>query len=227
MLVREIYLTTLQHSSFDLRPTFSSCAINTYVHSQLIEQQLIVRQGIKKLLDMNQLVYVKNNVVRGFGRGSKELGCPTANVDGIDHLTIQTGIYCGLVQLVIRNKDEIQEVPGYEQDYDTTVQRLPFTSAVKGMVSSFGYNPQYENKKKSLEVHILDTYNFNFYGAELRVLICKKMRDEEKYSSLEELKKAIANDIINAKKEVYNFELLATNRNYFLDTLEYQNHYPN
>lgn len=55
------------------------------------------------------------------------------------------------------------------------------------MVCSFGYNPQYGNKEKSLEIHILDNFDFNFYGAELRVLICKKMKDEEKYNDLDEL----------------------------------------
>lgn len=69
-----------------------------------------------------------------------------------------------------------------------------------------------------MEVHLLENYNFNFYGAELRVLICKKMRDEEKYNSLEELKEAIANDIRNARNEVVNFEpYLDQKCDYFLD----------
>ena len=97
------------------------------------------------------------------------------------------------------------------------LESLPYVSSVCGMVCSFGYNPQYGNKERSLEVHILDSLNYNFYGAELRVLICKKLRDEEKYSSLEELKEAIANDIRNAKREVPNFERYLHNQEYFLD----------
>lgn len=169
---------------------------------------------------MNRLVYVKNVVIRGFGRGSKELGCPTANVDGIDHLTIPTGIYCGLVQLVIKTPDQVQEEPGNEDHFDKILNSLPYVSPVSGMVLSFGYNPQYGNKNKSLEVHILDNFKFNFYGAELRVLICKKLRDEEKYTSLDELKQAIANDIKNATAEVCNFKHLATDDQYFLQPQE-------
>lgn len=164
---------------------------------------------------MRQLVYIRDKVVRGFGRGSKELGCPTANVDNINHLTIPTGIYCGLVQLVINHKDQVQEEPGNREDYNNILNKLPYISKVTGMVCSFGYNPQFGNKERSLEVHLLDNFNFNFYGAELRVLICKKMRDEEKYNSLEELKQAIANDIKRATNEVINFKQHSINKEYF------------
>lgn len=166
---------------------------------------------------MNQLVYVKNTVVRGFGRGSKELGCPTANVEGANEVNLPTGIYCGLAQLVIRNKDEIQPEPGFEEAYQKVIENLPYISSVQGMVCSFGYNPQYGNKERSLEVHILENFQFNFYQAEVRVLICKRMRDEEKYNSLEELKQAIANDIRNAELEVPNYLKNASNRDYFIE----------
>jgi len=166
---------------------------------------------------MNQSVYVRGSVVKGFGRGSKELGCPTANIDNIQQLTIPTGIYCGLVQLVIRDNSEVQEEQDNKLAYESILHKLPYISQVRGMVCSFGYNPQYGNKDKSLEVHILENFDFNFYGAELRVLICKKMRDEEKYNSLEELKQAIALDIKNAKNEISKFEDHAKNRDYFIE----------
>lgn len=165
---------------------------------------------------MNQLVYVRDRVVVGFGRGSKQLGCPTANIDNISDLTIETGIYCGLAQLVIKNEAEVQMETSSDKAYHEILEKLPFISPVTGMVCNFGYCPQFENKKKSLEVHILDRFDFNFYGAELRVLICKKMRDEAKYSSIEELKEAIRNDISNASNEVANFMEYQSNEQYFL-----------
>lgn len=166
---------------------------------------------------MNQLLYVKNNVIKGFGRGSKQLGCPTANVGGANQIALQTGIYCGLVQLVIHNEAQIQEEDGFTQEYESMLKKLPYISPVKQMVCSFGYNPQFGNTERSLEVHILDEFKFNFYGAEIRALICNKMRDEEKYNSLDELKQAIANDIRNAKKEVVKYQMHANNNEYFLD----------
>jgi riboflavin kinase len=166
---------------------------------------------------MNQLVFIRNTVIRGFGRGSKELGCPTANVDGANELSMPTGIYCGLAQLVIRKENEIQPESGFEDAYRRVIDNLPYISSVRGMVCSYGYNPQYGNKDRSLEVHILEDFKFNFYQAELRVLICKKLRDEEKYNSLEELKQAIANDIKNAKLEVVDYMKNASNREYFIE----------
>lgn len=165
---------------------------------------------------MNQILYVRNIVVKGFGRGSKQLGCPTANVDGANHISLPTGIYCGLVQLVIQDESQIQEEEGFHGEHKEMLDKLPYISPVKPMVCSFGYNPQFGNKDRSLEVHILDDFKFNFYGAEIRALICNKLRDEEKYSSLEELKQAIANDIENAKREVPKHLVHATNKDYFL-----------
>lgn len=156
-------------------------------------------------------------MVKGFNRGCKQLGCPTANIRNIDHLDLPTGIYCGLAQLVIRNQNEIQQEPGQESAYQDMLKKLPYISPIKGMVCSFGYNPHYANSFKTLEVHILDKLDFDFYGSELRVILCKKMRDEEKYNSVEELKVAIANDIRNANNEVPNFQKHVTNRDYFLD----------
>lgn len=167
-------------------------------------------------MDLKEPLYIKDRVVKGFGRGSKELGCPTANVDNINHLTIPTGIYCGLAQLVINNSSQIQEEPGNNDAYTKTLQSLPFITPVIGMVCSFGYNPQYGNKDKTLEVHLLDRFEFNFYGSELRVLICKKMRDEEKYDSLDSLKAAIANDITLARRLTPSFSDLVNDPDKFL-----------
>lgn len=175
---------------------------------------------------MNRVLFVKNDVVKGFGRGSKQLGCPTANVGGANKIDLATGIYCGLAQLVINDQNHVQEEPGFRDEYDKMLKSLPYISPVRPMVCSFGYNPQFANKERSLEVHILDDYKFNFYGAEVRVLICNKMRDEEKYNSLDELKQAIANDINNARREVPKYQMHATNSDYFIvDPLTLNNNY--
>lgn len=168
---------------------------------------------------MSFLSYVKSRVIKGFGRGSRELGCPTANIANIDNLEIPTGIYCGLGQVIIRRPEEIQEQPGQHEAYVKVVGQLPYDSGVIGWVGSHGFNPHYGNKERSLEVHLLNNFKFDFYGAEIRVLICKKMRDEEKYDSLDELKKAIANDIQIAKSQVVKFSHLSEDVRYFQQDL--------
>lgn len=72
---------------------------------------------------------IEGHVTKGFGRGSKELGIPTANfseevVAGLpSHL--ETGIYFGWTQL---EEDEV----------------------VRKAVVSIGWNPYYDNSKKSV-----------------------------------------------------------------------------
>lgn len=166
---------------------------------------------------MSVIAHIRSHVIKGFGRGSRELGCPTANVADINHLNMPTGIYCGLAQITIRSIDEVQQESSSADDsYANVIQNLPMTSKVIGWVGSFGFNPHYGNKDKSLEVHLFNEFGYNFYGSQINVLICKRLRDEEKYNSLDELKDAIANDIKNSKQEITQFTHFADNPDYFV-----------
>lgn len=128
--------------------------------------------------------FAKGIVVKGFGRGSKELGCPTANfpVEVVNNLPaeVETGVYFGFAQV---NKGEIHK-----------------------MVMSIGWNPFYQNTTKSMETHILHEYENDFYGQELRVIILGYLRPEKNFTSLNELIAAIKNDILQAKNELEKAE---------------------
>ena len=108
-------------------------------------------------------VFLKGPVAKGFGRGSKDLGIRTANLpQGVadqaeEHL--KTGIYFGFASVGRSNE-------------------------VNAMVMSFGWNPFYNNTKRSAEVHILHDFNADFYDEEIRVAVCGFIRDEQNYSSL-------------------------------------------
>lgn len=123
---------------------------------------------------------VKGVVVKGFGRGSKQLGCPTANfpVEVVNDLPsgIETGVYFGFSQV---NNGEVHK-----------------------MVMSIGWNPFYQNNTKSMETHILHEYQSDFYGQELKVIILGYLRPEKNFSSLNELIEAIKNDISEANGEL-------------------------
>lgn len=126
---------------------------------------------------------VRGVVVSGFGRGSKKLGCPTANLqsDVVDTITLPNGIYYGFTQLV-----------------DTT--EPTHSSPVYPMCCSLGHNPHFNNSKRSLEVHIMHTFDEDFYGATLQVAICGHIRPERKFDSLQDLIDAISNDIAFARR---------------------------
>jgi len=122
--------------------------------------------------------YLKGPVVKGFGRGSKDLGIPTANfpesvVESIPQ-DISTGVYYGWAQ----------------------VDQGP----VHKMVMSIGWNPFYSNQKKSAETHILHEFDSDFYNSTLSVIITGYWREERNYDSLEALIDDINNDIKVAKQ---------------------------
>ncbi|EDV28933.1 Riboflavin kinase [Trichoplax sp. H2] len=124
--------------------------------------------------------YVKGTVVKGFGRGSKELGIPTANFSEnvMESLAGDTGngIYFGLAAV-----DD---------------------SPVHKMVMSIGWNPYYKNTKKTMEVHVIHDFENDFYGSELRVIVLGHIRPEKDFSSLDQLIAEIHNDIRIAKSRL-------------------------
>ncbi|XP_015363817.1 PREDICTED: putative riboflavin kinase isoform X2 [Diuraphis noxia] len=105
--------------------------------------------------------YASGLVVKGFGRGSKDLGIPTANFsrDVIKDLpeNINTGVYFGWAQV----------------DH----------SPVYMMVMSIGWNPFYQNVEKSMEIHILKQFDEDFYGSNLKVKVVGFIRPELNFNS--------------------------------------------
>lgn len=124
--------------------------------------------------------FAKGEVVRGFGRGSKDLGIPTANfpIEVVNDLPseMNTGVYFGLAQ--VDKKD------------------------VHRMVMSIGWNPFFKNEKKSMETHILHKFDTDFYGKELRIVVLGYIRPEENFSSLDDLIRTIKDDIFKANVEL-------------------------
>ncbi|KAK3995820.1 hypothetical protein QBC44DRAFT_14223 [Cladorrhinum sp. PSN332] len=119
-------------------------------------------------------------VIAGFGRGSKELGIPTANipVDTPDPSrpdqwlnSTPSGVYFGYASL---------QLPSGHPDFSGTWQVYP-------MVMSIGYNPFYKNTIRSAEVHILHRFTADFYGSQMRLLIMGYIREEKDYAGLEAL----------------------------------------
>jgi len=68
----------------------------------------------------------------------------------------------------------------------------------KGMLN-IGKNPTIANEKNiKIEVHLFD-FNENIYGEVLEVNFVKRLRDEFKFNSVEELKQQLSEDKINAE----------------------------
>jgi len=66
-------------------------------------------------------------------------------------------------------------------------------------VASFGLNPTVSDSgRQKLEVHLFD-FSGNLYGQRLFVRFLHKLRDEEKFGDMEQLRRQIAADIRAAK----------------------------
>lgn len=130
-------------------------------------------------------VYGEGVVVSGFGRGSAELGIPTANLNeeavGEISKNLQTGIYSGYVGLLKKEKKEIEGV---------------FPVAL-----SCGWNPFYGNKQKSIEFHVVQVPEHhkeaigNLLGRAVAIAITRYIRPERNYTDIFQLKNAIRGDI--------------------------------
>jgi len=134
-------------------------------------------------------INLEGEIVKGFGRGSKEIGCPTANfseeiVESKLPKSFNSGIYMGWARL--------------DGDEDK----------VEKAVVSIGWNPFYGNTKKSVETHIIKNYNSDFYGRWMKLRICGFIRPELNFNGLEELINAIKDDIEHAKTHLDKDERL-------------------
>ncbi|KAJ7560772.1 hypothetical protein O6H91_04G145300 [Diphasiastrum complanatum] len=116
-------------------------------------------------------------VIKGFGRGSKVLGIPTANLPtaalGSQLSQHVCGIYLGWAGLSNRG--------------------------VYKIVMSVGWNPFFDNAAKTVEPWLLHDFPDDFYGEELRLIVVGYIRPEANFSSLELLIERIHEDAEIAK----------------------------
>ena len=173
---------------------------------------------IKEMLPIRMV----SKVVRGFGRGSSDLGIPTANLDrkvlrmaGVEKSSsnntpekknqdaslhfedLPCGIYWGFCR--IGDADEPAAGTG----------GLVYTAAL-----SIGYNPTYGNDQKTIEPHLIapatdprrrasscsETVLQDFYDQSVRLSVVGYLRPELPFEGLEKLVVAIKNDIAAADK---------------------------
>lgn len=62
-------------------------------------------------------------------------------------------------------------------------------------MSSIGWNPFFKNEKKTVEPHLIHSFDSDFYGQDMKVVFCGFLRPEKNFDSLEALKDAIRSDI--------------------------------
>ena len=121
---------------------------------------------------------ISGRVVHGDKRG-KSLGFPTANMELHRLHSPVAGVYVTRVHIMRRR-----------QGADETIHPA---------VTSVGTRPMFDGEGMRLETHILD-FNESLYAKHIRVVFLKKLRAEDNFSNVDDLIKAIATDIENARQ---------------------------
>ncbi|KAJ0417049.1 riboflavin kinase-domain-containing protein [Aspergillus carlsbadensis] len=183
-------------------------------------------------------------VIKGFGRGSKELGIPTANipVNGLEDVLpaeLGVGVYFGVVALDPATAPGApEETAQHEDGREGNGTKRSSNAEILPAVLSIGYNPFYKNKTRSIEIHILPSLTSpsptaepapeekkvafykmpDFYGTRLNLLMLGYIRPEYDYVSVEALVEDIRVDC-----EVARASLLRGAYRVYLDDAEGDN----
>jgi len=114
---------------------------------------------------------IRGEVVTGRQRGGPMLGFPTANIKLIDELCPKMGVYAVTVEWKKKK--------------------------YKG-VANIGYAPTFDDHLFTVEVHLFD-FKDDIYGETIKVNFIKRIRDEKRFSGIDELSDQISRDIESAR----------------------------
>jgi riboflavin kinase/FMN adenylyltransferase len=147
----------------------------TVVSSTLVREAVRTGDFVRARQLLGRDYTVLGEVVHGRHLGS-QIGFPTANVAVENEELPPNGVYAVTVRWLSGGGT------------------APPQAKLPG-VANLGVRPTVESQgERSLEVHLLD-FGGDCYGAQFEVDFVEKLRDEQKFSGLEELKAQIARDV--------------------------------
>lgn len=134
---------------------------------------------------------LRAKIIHGFGRGSKMLGFPTANME------VRWDQEACQAALAPQERDILDFArgcePGIYYAWGQVVDGKD--NGVYKVAMSVGWNPTFTDvKAKTVEPWILHDYAEDFYGNELRLVVCGFVRPELKFDRFEDLVTAIRED---------------------------------
>jgi len=122
---------------------------------------------------------VEGVVVRGDGRGGRQLGIPTANLDMGDDLALPAnGVYAG----------HLSEEP---------------SGSPRPAATSVGVNPQFHTTGLRVEAHVLD-FDGDLLGRRVSVSFEHRLRDEAAFATVDDLVAQIHQDIRQARRLLWS-----------------------
>ncbi len=150
----------------------SGISMNGDIISSTSIRKALTNGDLKKVtLLLGRPFALTGTVVKGDERG-RLIGYPTANMKVKKDKTIPAdGIY---------------------------ITRIWLDGKPCNAVTSIGLRPTFEKQERTVETYILD-FSGDLYGQRLKLEFLERLRDEKKFSSVEELIKGIAQDVEQAR----------------------------
>ena len=143
-------------------------------------RELVMDGRVEEVRPMLGRFYQLRGVVAsGRNRGGRLLGFPTANLNLQDELCPKTGVYAVTVE---------------------------WNGTTYDGVANIGWSPTFDDHVFTVEAHILD-FDENIYGQQIRVNFIKRIRDELKFSSVEELAQQIRKDVTETRHILHQTNL--------------------
>ncbi len=148
------------------------------VCSTLIRQKIANGEVGQARLLLGRPYSISGQVVTGKQRGTG-LGFPTANLSQTSKQIPKPGVYA---------------------------VRVEWTGKLYPGVANIGYKPTFGGDNLEIEVHLLD-FKQDIYGENINICFIERLRDEQKFSGLDQLKAQIAQDCSQARQVFRSFGL--------------------
>ncbi len=197
---------------------FSYAPVKDYPNSSAKISSSIIREfmGKGELTKANEYLgypyYIIGRVVKGSGIGGSKLATPTANLNLKGFIPPLRGVFACWVEVLDADAgwdagidvggdigidvggdvgidvggDVGIDVGGDVAGAEVVTKRLP-------AVANLGVRPTVGGNRFNVEVHILN-FNLDLYGKSIKLEFVERIREEKKFSGLEELKQQIARD---------------------------------
>ena len=123
---------------------------------------------------------IRGEIVEGDRRG-RTIGFPTANLAPENEILPQPGVYAGRMRF-------LDTGPG------------PSKGVEFPAVTNVGVRPTFEgNGRVQAEAHLID-FDGDVYGRHVELSFAEHLRPEQRFAGVEELKKQIASDVVEARR---------------------------
>ncbi|BET42304.1 MULTISPECIES: bifunctional riboflavin kinase/FAD synthetase [Atlantibacter] len=161
-----------QEFGFNVTSTQTFCHGGVRVSSTAVRQALAEDELEKAEKLLGHPFMISGRVVHGDELG-RTIGFPTANLPLRRQVSPVKGVYA----VEVRGLGD-KPLPG---------------------VANIGTRPTVQGMRQQLEVHLLDIA-MDLYGRHIDVVLRKKIRNEQRFASLDELKAQIARDVVTARE---------------------------